>query len=169
MAFDIETEKNNLNRWITWWQLKYNNNSCDDECGCNCNLVNREFASEAKISDLYYRYINQHITAETNIGKARQAFWANLEFCKNFSDYFWMDAELFSGDEQYWTWLTYLRQELGIQEDENKREVWHINSQGEHILVWERDSTSCFLERSRKYKTWYDPFNDSYQEAIEPF
>jgi hypothetical protein len=167
MAFDIEQEKRNLDRYVSWWQIKYSSGgSCDPNCGCDCLSVQGEFESEAKISEVYYRFMNEHITAETQLSKARQAFWANLEFCKNFSNYFWMSLPLFDGDEQYYTWKTYLREELGIQEDESKREIWDINESGEDILVWERKYTiPPFLEISRKYKTWYDPFNDSYEEA----
>lgn len=140
MAFDIKLEKENLDRYLTWWNLKYGSGgSCNSNCGCNCISVQGDFELQDKISEIYYRYMNEHITAETLLGKAKQAFWVNLEFCKNFSDYFWMNYHLFECDNQYWPWKTYLREELGIQEKNDKD-----------------DREFAFLERTKKYKTWDD-------------
>ena len=141
MTVDIEKTKLDLDRFATWWHLKYHNsrnhicNECDIGCGCLWN--EGETLSNNKILEVWEKFVDSRVTAETSISKARQAYWAMVEFEKLFSDYFWMNWDLFEGENQhYYNWKYYLKTYLNFQEGETER--WDINNSGEMVIVWEK-------------------------------
>jgi hypothetical protein len=82
--------------------------------------------------------MTRHVKGNSRLSRARSAFWANLQFCKDFNEYFWMHPECFGLDAQYYTWRDYLISELFIDYNE------------------EKEYTLAFKSRTEKYKTWND-------------
>lgn len=140
MAFDIGLEKQNLDRYITYWEMKYSgceNHICDGcAMSCGCRVIESDIAIEQRINEVYLRFMRDKISSGSLLSQARQAFWANIQFCENFNEYFWMNAELFYGDAQYYAWRDYLINELGLNHTDDK------------------DYSDYFKNLSVKYRTW---------------
>lgn len=155
MAFDITKEKRSLDRFYTWWNLKFNS-GCPDctTTDCGCHEVAGMFAIESRIYDTYLRFMSTYVTSKSKRSAARQAFWANIKFCENFNEYFHFDWDTFSNDAQYYTWRFYCENELGFKCSDSDR--WEPNEFGEFDLVWEKPFPGVLFKYSQKYRTWKD-------------
>ena len=131
MTFDRELELRKIDRFVTYYDLKYSdyNQGIDD-------LIE----SEDYIWNLYKRFISAYITKTNKLGQCKQAFWANQQFCTTFHEYFWMDQDMFSGDNHYFPWRTYCEVVLNVGVNHDKPE-------------W----SDYFLLLMRKYRTWPEP------------
>ena len=155
MAFNIQKEKQELDRFLSWAALKY-----------EMYEPLWEFACGDRILETYHRYMESQITSQNKLGAARQAFWANIRFCELFREYFYMNWEWFNVDAQYHTWRDYCVYDLEIQKsDSNDTDIYGKNEDGNFTLLWRKPVHGIMLERSRKYRTWSEP-EDDYEEAF---
>jgi len=160
MTFNIEKEKRSLDRFWSWWEIKYGGDTDSHICDgclqpCGCLTVHGMYESEDRIWKTYTNFMSSQITSKSKIGAAKQAFWANIKFCENFRDYFWMDWDRFGDEAQYYTWRDFCIEELGIRSEDG--EIWEVNDFGEHELIWEKPLHGVWFKMSQKYKTWQDP------------
>jgi hypothetical protein len=150
MAFNIEFERHCLDRYITYWLIKYHD--CEhhicDGCSmpCGCLSIKSSIEIEQRLVDVYLRYMTEHVSGSSRLSRARTAFWANLQFCREFNEYFWMNPDYFDNHAQYYTWRNYLQSELFIDRNE------------------QRQHTMAFKTRTEKYKTWRDLPMFDYEE-----
>lgn len=154
MTFDIQKEKLDLDRFATWWHLKYHNSNqhicdgCVRSCGCMWN--EGETISNNKIIDVWERFVASRITADRSIAKAKQAYWAMVEFEQHFQSYYWMNWDHFAGENNYYyIWKYYLKTYLNLQEGETEK--YEYNNSGDHILVWEKPLEGAWYKTAKTH------------------